>query len=194
MNRDELIRLSTKGDKQSLEDLFKLGETLLIKGSFEEASKAFKESAISYRISAYRTSSRAMEGNSKAYWAEEEVKLIKHWIELNPKGLRAIPRKIEYMNSELLFKILGDYIWPKCNPEEQFYSLITILETSLDEIDGKDLPANSPFRRVLGLMSEYYGIGNPSIFDYLNNLNVRIYSDLLNYEIERLSLSLPCNQ
>lgn len=194
MDSDELIRLSTKGDKQALEDLFKLGETLLTNGNFEEASKVFKESAISYRISASRNSSRAMEANSKADWAKEEVKLIKHWIELNPKGLRTIPRKIEYMNSELLFKILDDYIWPKCNSEEQFHSLMTLLETSLDEIDDKNLPANSPFRRVYGLMSEYYGMGNLSIFNYLNNPSVQIYADLLAYEIEKLSLSLPRNQ
>ena len=189
-----LIRLTTKGDKQSLEDLFKLGETLQASGNYDEASKVFKESAISYRISASRNSSKAMEERGKAYLAKEEVNLIKLWIELNPKGLSAIPRKIEYMNGELLFKILGDHIWPKCNPEEQFHSLMTLLEMSLDEIDGNDLPANSPFRRVLYLMNEYYGIKNSSIFDYLNNSCVRIYADLLACEIEKLSKSLLCNK
>ena len=194
MDYQELIRLSTKGDKQALEDLFKLGETLLINGNFEEASKVFKESAISYRISTSRNFSRAVEADSKADWAKEEVELIKHWIDLNPKGLSTIPRKVEYMNTELLLEILGDHIWPKCNPEEEFHGLMTLLETSLDEIDGKDLPANSPFRRVFGLMNEYYGIGNPSIFNYLNNPTVHIYADLLAYEIEKRSLTLTCNQ
>ena len=67
MEYQELISLSTKGDQQALEDLFALAEKLSAEQKHEEASKVFRESAISYRISAFRNLGLAGEANSKAY-------------------------------------------------------------------------------------------------------------------------------
>ena len=67
MEYQELISLSTKGDQQALEDLFVFAEKLSAEQKHEEASKVFRESAISYRISAFRNLGLAGEANSKAY-------------------------------------------------------------------------------------------------------------------------------
>ena len=49
----ELVRASTKGSKKATEDLFALGESLLVKSSPVGAAEAFKDAAISYRIAAF---------------------------------------------------------------------------------------------------------------------------------------------
>ena len=53
---DQLIGSATKGDKESLRELFALGEQLLMDGNLDEAVKIFRESAICYRIAAFRNS------------------------------------------------------------------------------------------------------------------------------------------
>lgn len=181
----ELIRLSTKGDKQALEELFALAEKLSAEKNYEEASKIFRESAISYRISAFRNSGLAGEANGKAYWLNEEIKLIKHWIEVNPTCFRPLPRIVEGLNKERIFKIVGDEIWPNSNYDGEYYVLMSMLETSLDKLDGGDMPANSPLRRILYLMNIYFGLADITWPNYLDSFDVRIWTDLLADEVER---------
>lgn len=185
MKYQELIRLSTKGDQQALEDLFVLAEKHSAEKNYEEASKVFRESAISYRISAFRNSGHAGEANGKAYWLNEEIKLIKHWIEVNLTGLRPVPRIVEGLNKESIFEIVGDEIWPNCNYDGEYYVLMSLLETSLDKIDSGDMPANSPLRRILYLMNTYFGLADITWPNYLDSFDVRIWTDLLADEVGR---------
>lgn len=181
MNYRELIRLSTKGDQQALDDLFALAEKLTAEKKHEEAAKVFRESAISYRISAFRNSALSESSNGKVYWLNEEIKLIKHWIQLNPSGLRPLPRKIDGLISEkIILEILKNEIWP----DSQFSSLIQLLETALQN-NGMEFysPGGSSLRRILQLMETYFGI-NEFCGTYLDYLDVRIYIDLLANEVE----------
>lgn len=185
MDYQELIQLSTRGDEQALEDLFALAEKLSAEQKHEEAAKVFRESAISYRISASRNSGLAGAANGNVCRLNEEIVLIKNWIQTNPTGLRPLPHIVNGLHKEHIFKILGDEIWPNSNPDEQFGSLMLLLETTLDKLDGGYLPANSPFRRILYLMNEYFGLENPAWQSSLNSFEVRLWADQLADEVEK---------
>ena len=160
MDYQELIRLSTKGDKQALEDLFSLGEKLIVEKKYEEASKVFRESAISYRISTFRNSGLAESANGEVYWLNEEIKLMKRWIEINPSGLRPLPRSIEGITSEkIILEILKNEVWP----DSQLSTLIQLLEIALQN-NGMEFysPGGSSLRRILHLMEDYFGISPSS--------------------------------
>ena len=51
---DELVKLSTKGDKKASDELFAYAEESLIENNPVTAAEAFKDTAISYRISVFR--------------------------------------------------------------------------------------------------------------------------------------------
>jgi len=199
----ELIRLSTKGDNQALEDLFALAEKLSAENKHEESSKVFRDSAISYRIAAFRNSGLAESANGEVYWLNEEIKLMKQWIEINPSGFRPLPRIIEGIASEkIILEILKNEIWP----DSQFYTLIKLLEFALQN-NGMEFysPGGSSLRRILHLMEDCFGISlnvsatyfppeariykikqaAQSIEDLKGlPLEVRIYLDLLADEVE----------
>lgn len=200
MDYEELIRLSTKGDEKALEDLFNLAERLSAKKKYEESTKAFHDAAISYRIAAFRNSGLAESANGEIYWLNEEIKLMKRWIELNPSGLRPLPRVIEGItNEKIILEILKNEIWT----DNQLSTHIQLLEIALQNT-GMEFysPGGSSLRRILQLMTGYYGISPsssslPEIQIYFNQqaaqyleylkglpLEVRICLDLLADEIE----------
>lgn len=181
MDYQELIRLSTKGDQQALEDLFDLAEKLSAEKKHEEASKVFRESAISYRISAFRNSALAGEANGKAYWLDGEIKLIKHWIETNPSGLRPLPKIVEGISEKFILEVLRDEIWP----DSQFEGLIPFLESALQN-NGIEFysPGGSSLRQIISLMIAYFGLDTYGSAT-LELLDVRIGMDQLADEVER---------
>lgn len=200
MDYEELIRLSTKGDEKALEDLFNLAEKLSVKKKHEESTKAFRDAAISYRIAAFRNSGLAESAKGEVYWLNEEIKLMKRWIEINPSGLRPLPRLVEGITSEnIILEILKNEIWT----DNQFSILIQFLETALQKIRIEFYsPGGSSLRKILQLMNGYFGISPsssslPEIQIYFNQqaaqyleylkglpLEVRICLDLLADEVE----------
>lgn len=201
MDYQELVRLSTKGDKQALKDLFNLAEKLSEEQKHEEASKVFRDSAISYRISAFRNSGLGETANGEINWLNEEIKLIKDWIKTNPSGFRPLPRIIEGItNEKIILDILKIEIWS----DNQLSTLIQHLESTLQN-DGMEFysPGGSSLRVILKLMKDYFGISpsssshaeiqahfNQQAAQALENLKkspleLRICLDLLADEIEK---------
>lgn len=202
MDYQELVHLSTKGDQQALENLFALAEKLSAEKKHEESTKVFRDSAISYRALAFHNSELAESADRKVHWLNEEIKLIKQWIKANPSGLRPLPRIVEGITNEHIFKIVGCEIWPNSNLDGQFCSLISCLESELNKIDGGwYCTAHSELRRILFLMNDYFGPyrpAKPMLLEYriimdercifrLKSLplEVRIWADLLADEVER---------
>lgn len=181
MNYQELIRFSTKGDKQALEELFALAEKLSAEKNHEEASKVFREAAISYRISAFRNSGLTGEANGKVYWLNKEIELIKHWLEANPTGLRSLPRIVEGMTKKFILEVLRDEVWP----DSQFEGLIPLIESALQN-NGAEFssPGGSSLRQIISLMIAYFGL-NAYGSATLDLLEVRIGMDQLADEVER---------
>jgi len=189
MDYAEQINSANENNKNALEALFSIAEKLSMESKYEEASKAFRDSAVSNAIEYYRLN--------------DEVKLLKQWIKSNPSGLRPLPRETKGIESEaIILGILKNEIWT----DNQFYPLIKQLEKALQDILGFEFysPGGSSLRRILHLMNVYFGI-NPSTssmpeiqlyfnqkaaaeLDSLNGLpiEVRIYLDLLADEIEKL--------
>jgi hypothetical protein len=194
----ELIQLSTKGDKQALNDLFDIGEKLSTEQRHEEASKVFRDSAISYRISAFRNSGLAESANVEVNWLNEEIKLIKHWIKANPSGLRPLPRIIEGItNEKILLDILKIEIWP----DNQLSTLIELLESALQN-NGMEFysPGGSSLRIILKLMKVYFGISPSSsshaeIQTHFNQQAAQALEDLKNSPLElRICLDLLADE
>jgi hypothetical protein len=192
MDYAELINSATQSDKKALESLFELAEKLSAEQKYEEASIAFRESAICNAIELHRLN--------------DEVNLIKQWIKANPSGLRPLPRKVEGIVSEkIILEILKNKIWT----EHKFHTLVKFLETALHDILGMEFysPGGSSLRRILHLMNVYFGMSPSNSPDYeiqtyfnqkaaaeleyLEGLpfEVRMYLDLLADEVENLFLA-----
>lgn len=181
MDYQELIRLSTKGDKQALEDLFNLGDSLLADCKLDEASKVFRDSAISYRISAFRNSGLAQSANAEAKQLKEEIELFKRWIEANPNGLRKLPKIVAGISSDFILEELRDRIWP----DEKYSALIPYLESVLEKNSMQFYsPGGSSLRRIIALLGDYFGLSSPSWPGFLDHLEVRIGMDQLADEVE----------
>lgn len=88
---EELSKRATKGDKQALRELFSLGEKLFSDQQFQQAAAVFKDSAISYRILAFRQGARAEDAEKNAASLEIARQIYQAWIEKNPSGLRKTP-------------------------------------------------------------------------------------------------------
>lgn len=88
---EELSKRATKGDKQALRELFSLGEKLFSEQQFQQAAAVFKDSAISYRILAFRQGARAEDAEKNAASLEIARQIYQAWIEKNPSGLRKTP-------------------------------------------------------------------------------------------------------
>lgn len=181
MDYQELIRISTKGDKQALEDLFALGETLLESGSLEEAVKAFQDAAISYRISASRNIGLAQSAASEAQQLKEEIQLFQRWVKTNPNTLSRLPRAVTGITENFILEELRDRIWP----DERYSQLIPYLESALER-NGMEFysPGGSSLRRITSLLGDYFGLCTSPMAKILDNLDVRIGMDLLADDVE----------
>jgi hypothetical protein len=72
----ELIRRSTAGDRQALEDLFLLATQARESGQFQEAATLFREAAICFRISTFRERSHKEAAESSALSLSTTLTLI----------------------------------------------------------------------------------------------------------------------
>jgi hypothetical protein len=189
----ELISLSTKGDKQALEALFAHAEKLSSMNKHEEATKAFKDSAVSYRISAYRNLNLAEEAKVEVNRLSHEIKLLKDLIGANSPKLRPLPRMLDGLTKQFVWETVDYAIANESLINEQLQSLISLLNSTLDEIHcnnntlenidhygGATIPS-----RLTYLMEDYFGLGDSPFGSDLENINVRSLADLLAAEIEK---------
>jgi hypothetical protein len=200
MTYEDLINLSTKGNKQALRGLFKLGEALIDKKDFDEASNVFKESAISYRIAAARNIGIANSLLSEVEALKQEVKFTYRWLDSNPNGFKDLPIFLTGINKEFVLQELRDKIWH----DKEFENLISYLESSLIK-HGMSFysPGGSSLRRIVGLLNDYFGLTN-DIYkkatnssvkisnvksQFIQHIDVRIGLDLLADEIEKRLLN-----
>ncbi len=163
MNYQELIRLSTKGDNQGIDDFLSISES--VDGEVQK----------------------------------EKIGFIKIWIKSNPHGLRPLPRKIEGMNNRFIFMTVDFEIRRESYEGGKFWPLIQLLETALDKCNGIDLELLSKTMsqdidsyaganrqsEIVFLMEDYFGLGKSLWFSDLENIEVRIWADLLADEIEK---------
>src|SRR5690606_385961 len=87
----ELSSRAARGEKNALRSLFAVADQYEKDGRFEEAAKVFHDSAIAYRISAFRNLNRAEQAEGEANWHRSVTEIYRLWVAKNPNGLRELP-------------------------------------------------------------------------------------------------------
>ena len=180
---EEISRLATKGDKNALRDLFKIAESYESEKSFQKATVSFRDSAIAYRISAFRNLARAEEAEQNAARLSENCEIYKKWIESNPNGLRKLPYRIPGITTQHIKEVVVDQLVK----EESFASIFMCLYYSLSALDMEFFsPGGTLQRRAYWLVGEVFGFeGREDAAKFINDLSVRVSLDLLADEVMR---------
>ena len=181
---DELVRASTKGSKKATEDLFTLGESLLVKNDKDVAAKAFKDAAISNRIAAFRNAAELEASQNEVKKLVGDLDVFREWIAKFPNGQVALPKMVD----GLARKAIETLIYGECkHPSDQevirhYRFLNFALELSNKEY--AKLNGNRPVF-ICEILLSYFGLANQMNFDFVNSsVDVRIGVDLLAHTIE----------
>jgi len=178
---DELIRRATKGDKVAMEELFTIGEGLVAQQRFQDAATAFRDAAISYRISAFRNMTHAQDANGRAHWMALVRDIYADWIENNPQGFRALPRQVPGIEYDCIRQVVVDQLLA----EEHFIKLFRFLEDTLSKLGMQFYsPGGSIQRRVVQLLGEAFGLSDANS-GYLTRNAVRVALDQIADEVEK---------
>lgn len=154
---NELIHRAAKGDKVAMEKLFAMGEDLVVQQRFQDATTAFREAAISYRISAFRNLAHAEDADRRARWMASARDIYADWIEKNPQGFRALPRQAPGVD----FDGMRDVILNEMLHEERFDKIFYFLENTLHELGMPFfMPGGSIERQVIYLLGEAFGLSS----------------------------------
>lgn len=168
----ELCRLSTKGGKEALSELFALGERLEAEEKYQEATVAFRDAAISYRISAFRNSGHAEDALRRERYLIETLNIFTKWIENHPDGFCKLP----YCESEIGYDFIRDTVIGNL---DEFDWVMTLLEKRLSELDMVFYsPGGSIQRRVCQFLDIVFNNNeNNRLRTYLNDSTVRVFVD-----------------
>jgi len=186
---DGLVRSSTKGSDEATRKIFTLGESLLADGSQYSAAIAFKDSAISYRISAFRNAAKLEDSQNEVSHLLSSMDIFREWIVTFPNGQVALPRAGEELNR----KVIEDAVYGECKyPSDQevirYYRFLN-QALELTNEDYAKLNGNRPVF-ICDILFSYFGLGNRRNFDFNNaSLDVRIGVDLLAHRIEEKTIN-----
>jgi hypothetical protein len=136
---------------------------------------------------------------SPTLFQNEKLKLINNWIKLNPSGLRPLPQKIEGLNNRFIFITVDFEIRHESNEGGKLWPLIQLLETALNKCNRIDLELLAKTMsqdinsyagatresEIAYLMEDYFGLGKSLLSSDLEDIEVRIWADLLADEIEK---------
>lgn len=178
----DLSSRATRGEKDALSELFALADEFKNQGKLQDAVEAFRESAIAYRISAFRNLNRAETAESQSAWQTRVNEIYRRWIENNPNGLRKLPFPACGLTTEDITQIAAHELFRDGSFDEIFW----FLESKLESLGMQFFsPGGTIQRRVCSLLTEVFGLADGSNSDYLENIDVRIGLDLLAAEITK---------
>ncbi len=168
----ELCRLATKGNAKALSNLFSLGEKLEAEKKFQEATVAFRDAAISYRISAFRNSGHTEDALVREQYLIETLNIFRKWIENHPDGFRKLP----YFESEIGYDFIRDTVIGNL---DEFDWVMTLLKKRLLELNMEFYsPGGSIQRRVCQFLDIVFNNSeNDRLRTYLNDFTVRVFVD-----------------
>ena len=191
---DELVRLSTKADKKASDELFAYGGESLIANNPVTAAEAFKDAAISYRISVFRTGAEFETSQKKAHQLMEDVDIFREWILAFPNGRIAIPKVIAGLDQKAIetaiYGAVEDHWKTSCQgkfPLDLIYSPIYCFLASALAKSNEDfarLNGNRPLY-VTEMLFSYFGVPSRRDLNLINaTIDVRVGIDLLARKIE----------
>ena len=178
---DQLIGSATKGDKESLRALFALGEQLLIDGNLDEAVKIFRESAICYRIAAFRNSALHEETERSERELKSFIDKYNEWFNRPEEIFPPLPRFFDGMTKKIATAIIRDEI----QEDEAMLPLLRFIAFALKKHGAIfSSPGASDIRQIRNHLCDYFGLGL-NRENYLNYPDVRTGMDLLADEVAR---------
>ena len=191
---DELVRLSTKGDKKASDELFAYGGESLIANNPVTAAEAFKDAAISYRISVFRTGAEFETSQKKAHQLMEDVDIFREWILAFPNGRIAIPKVIAGLDQKAIETVIYGAVedhWKttyrgKLPLDLAFSPIYGFLDSALAKSneDFARLNGNRPLY-VTEMLFSYFGVPSRRDLNLINaTIDVRVGIDLLARKIE----------
>ena len=191
---DELVRLSTKADKKASDELFAYGGESLIANNPVTAAEAFKDAAISYRISVFRTGAEFETSQKKAHQLMEDVDIFREWILAFPNGRIAIPKVIAGLDQKAIETVIYGAVedhWKttyrgKLPLDLAFSPIYCFLDSALEKSneDFARLNGNRPLY-VTEMLFSYFGVPSRRDLNLINaTIDVRVGIDLLARKIE----------
>ena len=191
---DELVRLSTKADKKASDELFAYGGESLIANNPVTAAEAFKDAAISYRISVFRTGAEFETSQKKAHQLMEDVDIFREWILAFPNGRIAIPKVIAGLDQKAIETVIYGAVedhWKttyrgKLPLDLAFSPIYCFLDSALEKSneDFARLNGNRPLY-VIEMLFSYCGVPSRRDLNLINaTIDVRVGIDLLARKIE----------
>ena len=191
---DELVRLSTKADKKASDELFAYGGESLIANNPVTAAEAFKDAAISYRISVFRTGAEFETSQKKAHQLMEDVDIFREWILAFPNGRIAIPKVIAGLDQKAIETVIYGAVedhWKttyrgKLPLDLAFSPIYCFLDSALEKSneDFARLNGNRPLY-VIEMLFSYFGVPSRRDLNLINaTIDVRVGIDLLARKIE----------
>lgn len=185
---DELVRQSTKGSKKALDELFAVGEENLVNNPVK-AAKIFKDSAISYRIAAFRNLAQLETSQNEINNLVEDIEIFKEWISIFPNGYVALPKNVAGLDCETIeAAMFGNCSYPSDPEIIRIYNFLNFHLAKYDE-DFKRINGNRP-KYIYGMLLTYFGLESKrayfshSIENILTPVDVRVGLDLLAHKIE----------
>jgi hypothetical protein len=181
---EELIRLSTKGDKEATETLFSIGEKLLIEGEIANAATGFKDAAISYRIAAFRNSAQLETSQKEAQQLIRDMDIFREWFLAFPDGQVALPKVNAGVDKKAIEKaIYGEIKYPLDPEVSKIYWFLDAALAKSNE-DFARLNGNRPLY-VKEMLCAYFGMPSRRHLNLINaSVDVRVGMDLLARKIE----------
>jgi hypothetical protein len=181
---EELIRLSTKGDKEATETLFSIGEKLLIEGEIANAATGFKDAAISYRIAAFRNSAQLETSQKEAQQLIRDMDIFREWFLAFPDGQIALPKVNAGVDKKAIEKaIYGEIKYPLDPEVSKIYWFLDAALAKSNE-DFARLNGNRPLY-VKEMLCAYFGMPSRRHLNLINaSVDVRVGMDLLARKIE----------
>src|SRR5690606_4617198 len=124
-------------------------------GRFEEAAKVFHDSAIAYRISAFRNLNRAEQAEGEANWHRSVTEIYRLWVAKNPSGLRELPYPANGITTQDIRRLIVNQIFQ----DGSFAAVFRLLEFTLESLGVHCYsPGGSIQRRTTALLSEVFGL------------------------------------
>ena len=181
----ELIRLSTKGDKEATEKLFSIVDELLTEGETFKAATGFKDAAISYRIAAFRNSAQLETSQKEAQQLIRDMDIFREWFLAFPDGQVVLPKVNTGIDKKAIEKaIYGEIKYPLDPEVSKIYWFLDAALAKSNE-DFACLNGNRPLY-VSEMLFAYFGMPSRRHLNFTNaSVDVRVGMDLLARKIEK---------
>lgn len=175
-NYQELSLRASKGDEEALAELFSAGEKFEFNGQFKEASTAFKDSAVAYRIAAFRSKAQAEDAIAGKRYQIQLSQVLTDWIKNNPEGMRNLPRKVPGLTEPVICELVA-------RNREELSALLVILYNKRSKL-GKGFSWARTENYVCGHLGAYFDGRIIPDSAYMRNPTIRVLLDSIANVVE----------